>query len=85
MAEIPDLAARARFSSPWEHQLAGKPHKLEHCTYAYDERPRPRLGLVGFIKFATVGDECKSPAEAPNSLSAHKAHRNQPFEPTDLN
>lgn len=56
-AQIPDLAARARFSSLWEHQLAGKPNKLGYSTYACDESPRPRLGLAEFIKFATVVGE----------------------------
>lgn len=84
-ARIPDLAARARFSSPWEHQLAGKPNKLGYCTHACDERPKPRLGLAAFIKSATVGGECESSGVAPDSSSVYKAYRNWPFKQTDLN
>lgn len=82
--QIPDLAAKVRFSSPWEQQMAVKPIKLVYCTYACDDRSGPRLGLAEFIKFAIVGGECKSSAVAPDSLSMHKVHRNWPFQPTDL-
>lgn len=64
--------------------MAVKPNKLVYCTYACDERPRTRLGLAEFIKFATVEGECESSAVVPDSLSVYKVHRNQLFQPTDL-
>lgn len=84
-AQIPDLATRVRFPSPWEHQLARKLNKLGYCTYACGERPKPRPGLAEFIKFAIVGGECEPSAIAPDSPSSYKAYRNWPFEPTKLN
>lgn len=63
-SQIPDLAARARFASPRDHQLMGKPNKLGYCTYVCDERPKPSLGLAEFITCAALGGECDSSAVA---------------------